>query len=86
MRKYSDTILKIVLVAVMALIVIVTVYPLYFSVIASFSEPSEVVAGRVTFVAKGFTTEAYQNALNQSEIWVGFRNSMIYSLLGTLLS
>ena len=86
MRKYSDTILKIVLVAVMALIVIVTVYPLYFSVIASFSEPSEVVAGRVTFVAKGFTTEAYQNALNQSEIWVGFRNSMIYTLLGTLLS
>lgn len=86
MRKYSDTILKVVLVVVMALVVIVTVYPLYFSVIASFSEPSEVVTGRVTFTARGFTTEAYQNALNQTEIWVGFRNSLIYTLLGTILS
>lgn len=86
MRKYSDTILKIVLVVVMVFVVIVTVYPLYFSVIASFSEPSEVVTGKVSFVPKGFTTEAYQNAFNQSEIWVGFRNSMIYMLLGTALS
>lgn len=86
MRKYSDTILKIVLVVVMAFVVIVTLYPLYFSVIASFSEPSEVVTGKVTFLPKGFTTEAYQNAINQSEIWVGFRNSLIYTLLGTALS
>lgn len=86
MRKYSDTILKIVLVVVMVFVVIVTVYPLYFSVIASFSEPSEVVTGKVSFVPKGFTTEAYQNAFNQSEIWVGFRNSLIYMLLGTALS
>lgn len=86
MRKYSDTILKIVLVIVMAFVVVVTVYPLYFSVIASVSEPSEVVTGKVTFLPKGFTTEAYQNAFNQSEIWVGFRNSLIYTLLGTALS
>lgn len=86
MRKYSDTILKIVLVVVMVFVVVVTVYPLYFSVIASVSEPSEVVSGRVTFLPKGFTTEAYQNAFNQNEIWIGFRNSLIYTLLGTALS
>lgn len=86
MRKYSDAILKVVLFVVMAMVVIATVYPLYFCIIASFSEPSEVVTGRVTFVPVGFTTEAYQNAFNQSEIWVGFRNSLIYTLLGTLLS
>ncbi len=37
------------------------IYPLYFTVIASFCDPHQVALGNVIFLPKGFTTEVYKN-------------------------
>ena len=86
MRKYRDTILKVVVIIVMIAVFVLTVYPIYFCVIASFSEPADVVSGKVMFKPSGFTLEAYKSLLNEKSIWTGYRNSLVYTLLGTLLS
>ena len=70
----------------MAIILVIMVYPLYFTIIASFSEPMHVAMGNITVLPKGFTLEAYQNAYHESSIWTGYRNTIIYTVFGTIWS
>jgi putative aldouronate transport system permease protein len=72
--------------ALLLLILLVLIYPLYFTVIASVSEPYDVVKGNVVFSPKGFTLEAYRNVFKESRIWTGYRNTIAYTLLGTLFN
>lgn len=66
------------------LITFVVAYPLYFCVIASFSGPTEVASGNTLLWIKDFTTTAYQLVLEEDQLWVGYRNTIIYTLFGTL--
>ena len=66
------------------LITLLMMYPLYFCVIASFSDPQEAALGNTLLWIKGFTLEPYKNVINESKLWVGYRNTIIYTLLGTL--
>lgn len=66
------------------LITLVIIYPLYFCVIASFSDPTQVSAGRTLLWVKDFTLDAYKNILKETKLWIGYRNTIIYTLLGTL--
>ena len=45
---------------IMLLILFITIYPLYFTVIASFSDPDALAAGKVILWPVGFTLESYQ--------------------------
>ena len=69
--------------AILFALTLIFLYPLYFVLIASISEPYEVVQGNVLFWPRGFTLTAYQNVLRESSVWTGYRNSIFYTLLGT---
>jgi len=62
------------------------IYPVYYVLIASVSEPTEVFGGTVTFWPKGFTLEGYKYIFETKKIWVGYRNSIIYTFFGVILS
>lgn len=70
----------------LTIITLVLAYPLYFVVIASFSEPYEVVKGNVFFWLRGFSLESYKNIFENSKIWVGYANSIKYTFFGTCLN
>ncbi|MCA0755895.1 carbohydrate ABC transporter permease [Paenibacillus sp. N4] len=74
----------IYLFAVMMLILIV--YPIYFIVIASFSDPAAVAGGRMWVLPMGFTLDGYQELLKHSNIWIGYKNTILYTVIGTLIS
>ncbi len=82
-KPNSDRIFDFLNVAFMLLFTLIILYPLYFTVIASFSEPYDVAKGNVTFWVKGFTTEAYSNVFKNSRIWQGYLNSILYTAAGT---
>lgn len=63
---------------------LLVMYPLYFCVIASFSSPSEIALGNVIGWIKGFTIDSYKYMFKESQLWVGYRNTIIYTILGTL--
>lgn len=69
----------------MVLAIVVAAYPLYFTIIASISDPYKVINGQITLLPQGFTLEAYQNILKERQIWVGYRNTIFYTCFGTLL-
>ena len=64
---------------------LVTLYPLYFTVIASISDPYKVATGQIYFYPQGITLEAYQNILKESQVWVGYKNTLLYAVLGLSL-
>lgn len=67
-------------------ILIMVLYPIYFVLIASVSEPNAVNLGQVDFYPIGFNLKAYENLLQYKELWIGYRNTIFYVILGTLLA
>lgn len=87
MRKISsDKVFGIVNALLLIVITIALLYPLFFTIIASVSDPTEVVGGNVTIWPKGFSLESYKAVFKEDEIWVGYRNSIIYTVVGTLFN
>ena len=82
----SDFTFKIVLGFICLFSFIVVAYPLYFVVIASFSSSTMVNQGKVVFWMKGFSTYGYGQILKDARIWIGYRTTLLYSVLGTAIN
>ena len=76
---------RINVIAIIA-ITVVCVYPLYYTVIASFSDPHEVISGRVFLWPVKVTLDSYRSVLDYKPIWTGYRNTLFYTVFGTLYS
>ena len=85
-RTRADVIFDTVNYAIMVLVLIIIIYPLYFTIIASFSDPTQVSLGNTTLWIKGFTIETYSSVFKNQEIWIGYRNTIFYTLFGTLFN
>lgn len=85
-RSYSDKIFDIVNLLVMVILLVIFVWPLWFVVIASFSNPNQVWMGEVVLWPKGFTLISYETLLEYERIWVGYRNTLFYTVVGTLVN
>lgn len=84
-RRSRMTVGEAVLYGFAILFLIAVIYPIYFIVIASFSDPSAVANGQVWFFPKGFTLEGYKELLRHDNIWIGYRNTILYTVVGTLI-
>ena len=84
-RQRKDVVFDVVLYTICALLLIVILYPLWFIIIASFSDPSAVAGGHVWLWPVGFTMEGYQELLRQPQVWLGYRNTIAYTVVGTLI-
>lgn len=86
-RKISgDTVFRIIngiLLGIMALIVL---YPLYFIIIASFSSPEAVLAGKVVLFPVDINFDGYLKILERQDIWRGYLNTIIYTVLTVILA
>ena len=85
-RSRADIVYDTVNVAFLTLLLIIVLYPLYFVVIASFSDPSAVGTGKVILFPKGFNFNGYDVIFKYDQLWVGYRNTAIYTIGGTALS
>ena len=85
-RQRKDVVFDVILYTICALLLIVILYPLWFIIIASFSDPSAVAGGHVWLWPVGFTLEGYQELLRQPQVWLGYRNTIAYTVVGTLIA
>lgn len=84
-NRSSDTVMEAVMYAFAVVILVILMYPLYFIVIASFSDPSAVAGGQVWLFPKGFTLDGYKELLKHENIWIGYRNTILYTVVGTII-
>ena len=66
------------------LIFIILLYPLLFIVSASFSADTTVMG--LSLLPRKFSLAGYRAVLEYKDIWTGYVNSLIYMVVGTLLS
>ncbi|WLQ08490.1 carbohydrate ABC transporter permease [Arthrobacter oryzae] len=84
--RWADSAFNIAAVTILSLSIIAVVYPLYFIVIASISDPNAVYEGKVWLFPSGVTLEGYERIFADSRIWNGLGNTVIYTLLGSAIS
>lgn len=82
----SDKAFNIIVTVIYTLLFVVIVYPLYFVVIASVSDPSAIMIGKVTLYPQGFSLEGYKKVIEYQPIWTGYVNTLIYTAGYTALS
>ena len=80
----ADRIFETINHILVALVLLICVYPLYYTVICSFSDPIAVTSGKISFFVKGFTLDSYRQVLKYGALWVGYRNTLFYTVVGTL--
>ncbi|MDQ0060337.1 carbohydrate ABC transporter permease [Paenibacillus harenae] len=61
-------------------------YPLYFVFIASFSDPNMIYSGEIWLLPKGLTLDGYERIFADATIWIGYGNSLLYAVVGTVIS
>lgn len=82
----EKTISNIPLYLIGVLIFLVVAYPLYFIIIASISDPGMVMNGEVWLIPKKINLSGYQELFKVNDIWIGYRNTVFYTIAGTSVS
>lgn len=65
---------------------LVALYPLYYVLIASISDPTALSRGQVIWKPVGFSLQGYKMLLEHVEIWTGYINTILYTVVGTCVS
>lgn len=82
----TDRVFGIAVVVLSILIFAIILYPLWFIVIASISNSNLVNLGQVKFLPKDIRFYGYQQIIDDSRIWKGYLNTLIYVVVGTTLN
>ena len=82
----GDLVFRIVNGALLGLVALIVLYPLYFVIIASISSPEAVLAGKVVLYPVDINFDGFQKILERADIWRGYLNTIIYTALTVILS
>lgn len=82
----GDKIVNIVFYIIAIIMILLIVYPLWFVIIASFSNPADVANGEVWFWPKQWDLSGYKELFKQEQLWTSYGNTILYTLVGTLIA
>lgn len=86
-RSAEDMVLDSSIGVILILLCVATLYPFWYVVVVSLSSPAGIAkSGGFMLWPQGFNLDAYKAVIASSDIWIGFRNSIIYVVAGTTLS
>ena len=69
----------------LALFLIIVLYPFVYIISCSFSSGQALISGKVTLFPVDPTLDGYRAILEYRDIWTGFANSFLYTISGTLI-
>lgn len=77
------TILNYLFLSMLAMLLL---YPLIYVVSASLSDPKNIVLGNIRLFPVDFTFSSFEAVFRDRSILIGYRNSIIYTVVGTLIN
>ena len=81
----QDRVLNVFLYVFLAIFLILCAYPVYFVLIASFSNATVVNSGKLMLWPEGFHLLGYKFVFSDVRILTGYKNTLIYTVGGTVL-
>ena len=85
-QSLGDNVFDGVVVFLLLFSIVIVAYPLIYVVSASFSSTDAVMAGEVWLFPVRFSLKAYETVFKYEAIMTGYKNSLIYTFTGTLVS
>ncbi len=82
----GDVIFNIIIYVILTICCLAVMYPLLLIVSQSLSSPFLVMRGDIKLLPKGFTLSAYQSVMQHSEFWNSYKNTIIYTMIGIVVS
>ena len=82
----GDRIMETTINIVMTLLFLIVLYPMIYVVSSSFSSGQAVNDGKVILWPVDFTTYGYELVLRYPKVWVGYKNTIINTVLGTVMN
>ena len=84
--KAGDRAFDIINTLLLVLIFVIILYPMYYVLIASFSNPDKVLTGKIFLLPKGFQLESYKTVFSNSEVMNGYLHTILFATVGTLIN
>ena len=84
-RINGERMFHLVVSILLVLIGVITLYPIWYVLIASVSSPVAISSGEVLLLPKGINFSAYELLFERKDIWLGYRNSIVYTAAATAL-
>ena len=81
-----DRVFNAIVYLLLAVMLVLVIYPLYFVLLASVSDPTYVNSGTPLLYPRGFTLMGYSRVFADNRIWIGYDNTLLYAGAGMLLS
>ena len=82
----EDKIYYAVCYTIIILLSLIVLYPMIYVVSASVSSGTALMAGEVWLLPKDITFLGYKTILQYRNVWIGYRNTIFYTLLGTFIN
>ncbi|MDO3411731.1 carbohydrate ABC transporter permease [Saccharibacillus sp. CPCC 101409] len=71
---------------ILTVALVIVAYPLIYIVSASITNPNLVASGDMWLLPKDITFEGYRRVFQDTSIWRGYMNTIIYTVVGTLVN
>lgn len=71
---------------ILTLVAASTLYPFIYVLASSLSSPDAVAAAKIWLFPIDFTLEAYKKVFSNPQIWIGYANSLFYTIVGTFVN
>lgn len=82
----TDYLINLVIYLILSVVILISLLPLIYILSNSISDPRMVITGQVYLVPKDLSFMAYQKVFEDSEILIGYRNTIFYTIFGTGIS
>ena len=82
----GDKVILIIGYVILGLFLVAIILPVIYIILASFIDPITLQNSGLTFDFSKWTLTAYERVMSNSQIWIGFRNALFYSIAFTAIS
>lgn len=82
----NDRIFNYIVAVVVTVLTIAVLYPIVYILSASFSSSTAVAQGKVWLLPVDLSLKAYEAVLGYSDLWLGYRNTIFYVIVGTIIN
>lgn len=84
-RRSGNLLFDIFNITFLVLLAFITLYPMWYIAIVSISSATHINLGDVKFIPKGINFTAYRIVFQNDKIWTAYRNTILYTVVGTLI-
>ena len=85
-RITQDKVVYFINYILLTILLLMVLYPIIYIISCSFSSGDALMTGKVKLLPVDFTLQSYKAVFKYQSIWTGYKNSIIYAVVGTLIS